>query len=301
MSKYIEILKEREIKLANNKLAQKEMRDNLNHMWFPNSKDLVPICRIASDNVELHIDKTIGSIGMNNLANKTIAILNYFDSIHNKLKNFSITFDKEYIDLKVKEAELQYDVIYAKRLVKGEEEARREVIKQQEKEERALLKEKEKEERELARMQYEYAKAKSRELDEKIRQAEYRIGTIEHSLRNKRAGYIYVVSNDTFGRRAYKVGVTRRAVEERMKELASASVAFKMNINGCVYSEDIFGAESAVHNYLDKYRINKVNSHKEWFDCSLDTIKEAFKKACDIDIELKDVHNDEFVFSRKNS
>lgn len=48
------------------------------------------------------------------------------------------------------------------------------------------------------------------------------------------------------------------------------------NIEQFVQSNDYGKLEKAIHKYLSKYKVDK----REWFDCSLDIIEEAFDKCC---------------------
>ena len=132
-----------------------------------------------------------------------------------------------------------------------------------------------------------------------IEQLENKIEQNNYALTHKRAGYVYVVSNDDMKEGQYKIGITRRSVEERMNELGTgASHSFPMNIHGYVYCDDCFAVESALHKYFADNRVNQVNPRKEWFKTSLTEIRKAFKELFDIDIILTEVSNENYLYSK---
>ena len=53
-----------------------------------------------------------------------------------------------------------------------------------------------------------------------------------------------------------------------------------------------------MHRYLAKDKVNKTRTKKESFKTTLPEIQAAFKEACDIDITLKDVVNEEYLYAR---
>lgn len=94
------------------------------------------------------------------------------------------------------------------------------------------------------------------------------------------AGYVYIISNiGSFGKNIFKIGVTRRLDPiERVNELGSASVPFKFDVHALIFSENAYKLETELHERFDKNRINKVNKRKEYFDITLDEIKEVLSK-----------------------
>lgn len=124
-------------------------------------------------------------------------------------------------------------------------------------------------------LQDEVAKLKAQlaELDEKEASLDYREN---HST----AGYVYIISNiGAFGKNVFKIGVTRRLEPlARIKELSSASVPFKFDVHALIFSDDAYKLETDLHNYFDKYRVNKVNNRKEFFGITINQVKEALNK-----------------------
>ena len=98
----------------------------------------------------------------------------------------------------------------------------------------------------------------------------------------------------------YKIGITRRSVEERMKELGSgASHSFGMNVHGYTYCDDCFEVESTLHRHFSKQRVNQLNPRKEWFRTTLPEIQDAFKELFDINIVLEETSNEDYLYSQQ--
>lgn len=103
------------------------------------------------------------------------------------------------------------------------------------------------------------------------------------------AGYVYIISNiGAFGEGVVKIGVTRRLdPEERIKELSSASVPFTYDVHALIFSYEAYNLETELHQYFDKYRVNKVNNRKEFFKLSIDEIENKLKEYGDLTIDFK--------------
>lgn len=95
-----------------------------------------------------------------------------------------------------------------------------------------------------------------------------------------KVGNVYVISNiGSFGENVFKVGLTRRIEpEERVKELGNASVPFTFDIHMMIRSNDAPKFESALHQSLHKYRVNRVNFRKEFFRVDLETIRNTVEE-----------------------
>ena len=92
-----------------------------------------------------------------------------------------------------------------------------------------------------------------------------------------KSGHVYVISNiGSFGKDIYKIGLTRRLEPEiRVKELGDASVPFGFDTHAMIYSEDAPALEKELHKIFDSKRVNLANSRKEYFNVSLEEIKDA--------------------------
>lgn len=119
-------------------------------------------------------------------------------------------------------------------------------------------------------------------LDAQIEQA-------KKMLRERKAGWVYVISNDDMKEGMCKIGVTRRVSPiVRINELSNASHAFKFKIHAIIYSDDCFGLETKLHRRFAEYRVNPDNYHKEFFYVSLDELQKVLKEEFDIDVDMQE-------------
>ena len=235
------------------------------------------------------------SINYNNITNIEGKIEKSFSQI-NKLGKGLVYITDSYKDLKILEAGLISDY----KIVKQEEKEEQQRIKEQMKEEAKLQKELEeaqsninKEKKrftlEMEKLKQQLQKANEEEifaLKNKIKELENGLEKVkqdEMNLENRknstRAGYVYIISNiGSFGENIYKIGMTRRLDPQiRVDELGSASVPFKFDVHAFIFSEDAFGLESKLHNHFNNYRVNKVNTRKEFFNVTLEEIEDYVK------------------------
>ncbi len=184
-----------------------------------------------------------------------------------------------------------------------------EIIKDSLQAENELKKSKEKLDKEINKARYEYNKAceknnkeKQADLLDKIKQLETDIDDNKYWSTHNRAGYVYVVSNGDMKNGQIKIGITRRKIEDRMKELGSgASHSFGMNVHGYIFCDDCFKVESEVHNFLNDKRINTVNPRKEWFNVTLEDVKKAFYVTNGLNINLSnsdEVYDQDYLISK---
>lgn len=119
-------------------------------------------------------------------------------------------------------------------------------------------------------------------------------------LREQKAGWIYVISNEDMKDGYVKVGTTRRENPlVRVNELSNASHAFRFKVHAFIYSEDCFGLESQLHRRLAGYRVNKGNPHKEFFEISLDELQEILKDEFDIEVKMNDdIYDDDEILNK---
>lgn len=131
---------------------------------------------------------------------------------------------------------------------------------------------------------------KQRELQSDIADTEKAIADVDYREANKRAGYVYIISNiGAFGENVYKIGMTRRLDPmERISELSSASVPFNFDVHALIFSNDAPTLETALHHAFEDRKINKVNSRREFFRVSLDEIKREVRKNFDKTVEWVD-------------
>ena len=133
--------------------------------------------------------------------------------------------------------------------------------------------------------------AKKQEIIIGLNDAEKALKDIDYREANKRAGYVYVISNiGAFGENVYKIGMTRRLEpQERVDELGDASVPFNFDVHAMIFTDDAPGLESALHKAFENKKLNMVNTRREFFNVTLDEIKSEIKKNFDRTVEFKDV------------
>lgn len=133
--------------------------------------------------------------------------------------------------------------------------------------------------------------AKRRELELNIEDTEKAIKDVDYREANKRAGYVYVISNiGAFGKDVYKIGMTRRLEPmDRVNELGDASVPFNFDVHALIFTEDAPGLETALHTAFADRKVNKINPRREFFHVTLDEIKKVVRENFDKTVEWTDV------------
>ena len=219
---------------------------------------------------------------------------------------WSISFSQEYINLKISEVSIALDFAQKKQ----EEKEKIRELKEQQREEAKAQKEIEAARKKLQKEQSHYQNAlkmlneqlekdsdnkdllaKKEELELNIEDTNKAIADVDYREANKRAGYVYIISNiGAFGENIFKIGMTRRLdPTERVNELGDASVPFKFNIHALIFSEDAPALEAALHKAFESKKLNKINQRREFFNVTLDEIKSEVKKNFDKTVEWIDI------------
>lgn len=253
-------------------------------------------------------DSIIEKVKFNNLDKIQTQIEKAASAIDKLNQRNKISITTTYISLKIQELKLVYE--YRK---KKQEE--KELLREQRAEEREqakLQKEIEEQRKEVIKEQKHYQTAKEKyvkelescseerkdELLEKIKSIDEHLNEIDTDLKNidyreanKRAGYVYIISNiGSFGENVYKIGMTRRLdPQDRVDELGDASVPFTFDVHAMIFSDDAPTLENNLHKEFDDRKVNMVNGRKEFFNVTLDEIKQAVKKYNENIIEIKDI------------
>ena len=137
-----------------------------------------------------------------------------------------------------------------------------------------------------------------KELQEKKKELESHINSLEESIKqidyreaNQRAGYVYVISNiGSFGENVYKIGMTRRLDPmERIDELGDASVPFDFDVHAMIFSDDAPKLEAALHKAFENRKLNMINTRREFFNVTMDEIKEVIKSNYDKTAEFVEI------------
>lgn len=228
----------------------------------------------------------------------------------NKLTSVTqVSISYYYLDSKLEELALAYE--YAKKKEQEKEELREQ--RQREREEKALQKEvaqkKKVIDKEINHFKNVIAELQEKlksitddneatainkqlsELEQKIDERDHEKEELDYRTANASAGYVYIISNiGSFGKDVFKIGVTRRLdPTERISELSSASVPFKFDVHALIFSYDAYKLENELHSYFDKYKLNKVNNHKEFYKIPIEKIKEKLAEYKELTIDFEEM------------
>ena len=264
-------------------------------------------------------DFLIEKVSPSNLPRTLEQIESKAEQLEKSCASLKCGFAIDYIELKFKECELQYEYKLKKqaeqeeqRLIREQmkEEARlqkqyEDVIKDAEREEllfRRLLEKAKEELDKLTGNEYSLTLAKISELEARLKEAEEKGQRAKSMAEQTRRGFVYVVSNiGAFGEGVYKIGLTRRLdPQERVDELGGASVPFRFDVHAMCYSEDAPSLENALHKHFSNRRINAVNLRKEFFRVSLEEIEIAIKNILETEVDfIKSVKASDYYESRR--
>lgn len=246
-------------------------------------------------NFNIECDLVISKVKFSNYENSKERIFKSFE-MHNKFNEVrDIKITDNYLRLKIEELNLAFEYQEKRQIEK-------EIIRQQREEQREMaLLAKELEERRLelekeqnhyqhhlnkvlnqlslnpSEEKREYLESKKEELLNQLDDIEYALTDLDYREANQRAGYVYIISNiGAFGENIYKIGMTRRLdPNDRIVELSGASVPFKFDIHAMIFSDDAPKLEAELHNHFADKKVNLVNSRKEFFNVSLEEIKQV--------------------------
>lgn len=201
------------------------------------------------------------------------------------------TIQSNYLNLKIEELKLGYELKLAKQDVKEAEREEARLIREAEREEKRIQAAAEKAEKERILMEELVAKELSKlesftqeqkelfELHkqqlEQLKEKEQRAMSLAQLTR---AGYVYVISNvKSFGEGVVKIGMTRRAdPNDRVKELGDASVPELFDVHAFAFTEDAPALEKHLHNEFADKRMNLVNGRKEFFFADPEAVLSRF-------------------------
>lgn len=218
----------------------------------------------------------------------------------------NISINKPYLDAKVKELRLAFEYQTKKQEEKEEQKAARAEQREQAKIQKELDDQRKKIEKEQTHYQTAFEKlqaqlelrpddadllAKKAQLEDHLSDIDKALTDIDYRQANMKAGYVYVISNiGAFGENVYKIGMTRRLdPQDRVDELGDASVPFNFDVHAMIFSDDAPALEAALHRAFEDRKLNMVNQRREFFNVTLDEIKEVIKKNFDKTVEFVDV------------
>lgn len=217
-----------------------------------------------------------------------------------------ISITRQYLNTKVKELRLAFEYQCKKQQEKEEQKAARAEQREQAKAQKELEEQRKRVEKEQTHYQTAYEKLmaqlalqpnnqdllnKQADMKKHLDDIDKALSDIDYRQANIKAGYVYIISNiGAFGENVYKIGMTRRLdPQERIDELGDASVPFNFDVHAMIFSDDAPALEAALHRAFEDRKLNMVNQRREFFNVSLDEIKEVVKKNFDKTVEFNDV------------
>lgn len=262
-------------------------------------------------------DDIIERVKYNNYETSKKRITSSMEAISKLGQIMNVAITPQYYKLKIQELDLAFEY----RQIKQKEKEEQKELRAQMREEAKLQKEIEEERKKLQKEQNHYQNAlkkiedqllkepensdliqKKAELLEKIGDVQKAIADVDYREANKKAGYVYVISNiGAFGENIFKIGMTRRLdPTERVDELGDASVPFDFDIHAMIFSEDAPKLEAALHQAFADRKLNMVNTRREFFNVTLDEIKDVIAKNFDKTVEFVDIPEaEQFRISQK--
>lgn len=239
------------------------------------------------------VDAAINLADWNNINRLVDRLKRSFDEINQRGETMKVKLQPAYLRLRITELKLSYEIARLETDIKEQEREDKRVAAEAEREEARIKKAAENATKARERMEklieQEFAKLKGaseqqqalydmhkQELEE-LKQREKRALSMAQTTR---AGYVYVLSNETsFGQNVVKIGMTRRVdPNERVRELGDASVPDLFQVHGFFYSDDAPAMESALHKQFADQRVNLVNKRKEFFMASPEEVISAIEQ-----------------------
>lgn len=265
------------------------------------NQNIKQILRCFNDECDMLISK----VKFNNIAAFIEKIRKSYDALNRMNTKSAVSISHEYLELKIQELQLAYE--YAVKKHEEKEEQRR--IREQMREEARLQKEIEEARKDIEKEQKHYINAliklnkqldscdelekevlleKKAEIEKHLSDLDSAIKDIDYREANKRAGYVYIISNiGSFGENIYKIGMTRRLDPmERVDELGDASVPFKFDVHAMIFSDDAPTLETALHHAFENKKVNMINGRREFFNVTLEEIEEVVKLNYDKTVEF---------------
>lgn len=304
-SQLTEIRNEQKQCIKNNHAVTGNMNFTYNNSKSQGNKMVKDMQKLLLRAFNSECDETIGAVKYNNFEMSLKKITASCDNISKLGKMLSISITPDYFFLKHKELSLALEY----QLKKQEEKEQLKAARAEQREQAKVLKEIEEQRKKIEKEQTHYQTAfgklltqlnenpedpsllaKKEELENHLKDIDQALTDIDYRQANMKAGYVYIISNiGSFGENVYKIGMTRRLdPQERVDELGDASVPFNFDVHAMIFSDDAPALETALHHAFEDRKINMVNQRREFFNVTLEEIKEVIKKNFDKTVEFID-------------
>jgi len=250
-------------------------------------------------------DAIIDKVKFNNIESIRKRIEKSYTDLNKINSAMKLSIVPEYLQLKLEELNLCYEYALKKQEEKEEQKRIREQLREEAKLQREIEEARRSTEKEKNHYQNalkkidsqilsatdgekESLRAKRTDILTKLEEIQKSIEEIDYREANKRAGYVYIISNiGSFGENVYKIGMTRRLEPtDRIYELSDASVPFNFDIHAMIFSDDAPSLENALHKAFEGRKLNMINQRREFFSVTLDEIEAVVKKNFDKTVEF---------------
>ena len=299
------IREQQKLLIKNNNAVSGDMSWTVNGSQSQGNKMVKDMQKLLLRAFNSECDEVIGKVKYNNIEASEKRIRTSCDSISKLGKMMHIVITKPYYDLKIQELYLAFEYQQKKQ---EEKEAMKEATAEM-REAAKLQKEIEEQRKKIEKEQTHYQTAyqkllkqleenpndadllnKKSEIEQNLEDIEKAIKDVDYREANQRAGYVYVISNvGAFGENVYKIGMTRRLdPQDRVDELGDASVPFNFDVHAMIFSDDAPALENALHKAFENRKVNMVNQRREFFNVTLNEIKEVVRKNYDKTVEFVD-------------
>ena len=251
-------------------------------------------------------DEVVSKVKYTNFDSSLNKIYKSAEAISRLGSIMDIAINNQYLNAKIQELRLAFEYQQKKQEEKENQRAARAELREAARLQKEIEAQRKKIEKEQTHYQTAYEKLlhqleqnpdnndllqKKEELENQLKDIDKAIKDIDYREANQRAGYVYIISNiGAFGENIYKIGMTRRLdPQDRIDELGDASVPFNFDVHAMIFSDDAPALEAALHKAFENRKLNMVNTRREFFNVTLDEIKEVVKKNCDKTVEFVDI------------
>lgn len=253
------------------------------------------ILKLVEISFEERCKYAMKEVKYNNVDSLKKRINKTFENYNKYLKHLKCRIAEEYLQLKLIELDLQYELEDKKQQELERDRENRKQNKEREAIDKARLRAEEAEERgrlhqeEIDKIRQEIVQAKDAErkqLEMKIQGLERLVAEDrsdrENALsetRRLKSGYIYIISNiGSLGGDIYRICMTSRSQEDVYVREMNPAVPFQFDVHFKIFSEDALDTLQKLHQRFDDKRVNIINSRRDFFQVSIDEIETAVKE-----------------------
>lgn len=253
-------------------------------------------------------DAVIDKVKFNNIDAIRKKIEKSYNDLNKMNSSMQISIVYKYLELKLEELNLCYEYAIKKQEEKEEQKRIREQLREEarlqkelEEARKSIEKEKSHYENALHQLEQQLLSASDEDVVEletkknailsQLDEIQKSITDIDYRESNKRAGYVYIISNvGSFGENVYKIGMTRRLdPQDRVDELGDASVPFNFDIHAMIFSDDAPALENALHKAFEDKKVNMINHRREFFNVTLEEIEKVVRENFDKTVEFTEI------------